>query len=186
MKKCLYCYKAIEKGDFHEKCSFDFFGSKTPPKLEYNLKDMASLAKNVVGRSIAVPGVQPKLSMSLVDESSNKRLTVVGALGGDYIFKPPSLDYEQMTENEWATCVLASLNRLRDAEADADQLQDEILNIAVKDLCFGSVSFPVECISMDDKHAPSYMRSIPTHAVLLFDRTVFNSYIVVKGESSLL
>ena len=99
MKKCLYCYKAIEKGDFHEKCSLDFFGSKTPPQLEYNLKDMASLAKNVVERSIAVPGVQPKLSMSLIDEKSNKRLTVVGALGGDYIFKPPSLDYEQMPEN---------------------------------------------------------------------------------------
>ena len=107
MKKCLYCYKAVEKGDFHEKCSLDFFGSKTPPQLEYNLKDMASLAKNVVERSIAVPGVQPKLSMSLIDEKSNKRLTVVGALGGDYIFKPPSLDYEQMPENEHLTMRIA-------------------------------------------------------------------------------
>ncbi len=107
MKKCLYCYKAIEKGDFHEKCSLDFFGSKTPPELGYNFKDMASLAKNVVERSIAVPGVQPKLSMSLIDEKINKRLTVVGALGGDYIFKPPSLDYEQMPENEHLTMRIA-------------------------------------------------------------------------------
>ena len=109
MKKCLYCYKAIEKGDFHEKCSLDFFGSKTPPQLEYNLKDMASLAKNVVERSISVPGVQPKLSMSLVDESSNKRLTVVGALGGDYIFKPPSMDYDQRPENEHLTMRIAEV-----------------------------------------------------------------------------
>lgn len=75
-----------------------------------------------------------------------------------------------ITAVSFSSLPFSSLNRLRDAEADADQLQDEILNIAVKDLCFGSVSFPVECISMDDKHAPSYMRSIPTHAVLLFDR----------------
>lgn len=68
MKKCLYCYKPLEQGDFHEKCSLNFFGSKTPPQLEYNLKDMASLAKNMVERSIAVPGVQPKLSMSLISE----------------------------------------------------------------------------------------------------------------------
>jgi len=107
MKKCLYCYKTIEQGDYHEKCSLNFFGSKTLPQLEYNLNDMASLAKNVVERSIAVPGVQPKLSMSLIDEPSNKRLTVVGALGGDYIFKPPSLDYEQMTENEHLTMRIA-------------------------------------------------------------------------------
>lgn len=107
MKKCLYCYKPLEQGDFHEKCSLDFFGSKTPPELEYNLKDMASLAKNVVERSIAVPGVQPKLSMSLINEPSNKRLTVVGALGGDYIFKPPSLDCEQMPENEHLTMRIA-------------------------------------------------------------------------------
>ena len=107
MKKCLYCYKAIEQGDYHEKCSLNFFGSKTPPHLEYNLNDMARLAKNVVERSIAVPGVQPKLSMSLIDEPSNKRLTVVGALGGDYIFKPPSLDYEQMPENEHLTMRIA-------------------------------------------------------------------------------
>lgn len=107
MKKCLYCYKPLERGDFHEKCSMDFFQSKTPPKLNYNLKDMDSLAKNVVERSIAVPGVQPKLSMSLIDEQSNKRLTVVGALGGDYIFKPPSLDFEQMPENEHLTMRIA-------------------------------------------------------------------------------
>jgi len=48
----------------------------------------AELAKDVVQRSITVPGVQPKLSMSLIEEARqnfDKRLTVVGAPGGNFI-----------------------------------------------------------------------------------------------------
>ena len=91
--KCLYCYEKL-KGeiDFHEKCSLTFFGQKEAPQLPYALDEMSELAKNVVERSIAVPGVQPKLSMSLINETSeftHSRLTIVGALGGNYIFKPP-------------------------------------------------------------------------------------------------
>ncbi len=67
---------------------------------------MEELAKNVVERSIAVPGVQPKLSMSF-DASTDKRFTVVGALGGNYIFKPPSTDYEEMPANEHLTMRMA-------------------------------------------------------------------------------
>ncbi|MBZ9788192.1 hypothetical protein LB456_12050 [Psychroflexus sp. CAK57W] len=82
----MYCYKAIEKGhDFHQDCSLQFFGSKTPPEIEYTLNQMDELAKRVLERSIAVPGVQPKLSLSLVDKAkknSNTRLTVIDALGG--------------------------------------------------------------------------------------------------------
>ena len=96
-KKCLYCYKPLEDnvvGDFHEQCSVEFFGTKQQPVFEHSLKQMAELAKNVVERSVAVPGVQPKLSLTIVSDTiqdGNKgRLTVVGALGGNYIFKPPS------------------------------------------------------------------------------------------------
>ncbi|MBL4939771.1 MAG: HipA domain-containing protein [Lutibacter sp.] len=111
--KCLYCYKDLSKGkDFHEKCSLEFFGTEIPPKLLYSLDQMSELAKNVVERSVAVPGVQPKLSMSLIEEEkqkSDKRLTVVGALGGNYIFKPPSEDFIEMPENEHLTMRMAEL-----------------------------------------------------------------------------
>jgi serine/threonine-protein kinase HipA len=112
-KKCLYCYKAIEGSDvdFHEACSLEFFGNKKAPVLEYSLNQMTDLAKNVVERSIAVPGVQPKLSLSLVGEALNNvdagRLTVVGALGGNYIFKPPSENYREMPQNEHVTMRIA-------------------------------------------------------------------------------
>lgn len=103
--RCLYCYEHVEdEQDFHEKCSIEFFGTSAPPKIEYSLDQMDELAKNVVERSIAVPGVQPKLSLSLVTkENSGTRLTVVGALGGQFIFKPPSGNFPEMPENEHLT-----------------------------------------------------------------------------------
>ncbi|MEX0662793.1 MAG: HipA domain-containing protein [Balneolaceae bacterium] len=88
----------------------EFFGTPTPPEIEYSLDQMDELAKNVVERSVAVPGVQPKLSMSLVKETqekANTRLTVVGALGGQYIFKPPSDKFPEMPENEHVTMRMA-------------------------------------------------------------------------------
>lgn len=109
--KCLYCYEEIDgELEYHEKCSKSFFGTVTPPEIPYSLKDMDDLAKNVVERSVAVPGVQPKLSMSLVKETkekSDKRLTVVGALGGNYIFKPPSDRFPEMPANEHVTMRIA-------------------------------------------------------------------------------
>lgn len=109
--KCLYCYGSIKgEKDFHEKCSLEFFGTPNPPQIEYSLDQMDELAKNVVERSVAVPGVQPKLSMSLVAESTNPtnaRLTLVGALGGQYIFKPPSDRFAEMPENEHLTMRMA-------------------------------------------------------------------------------
>lgn len=111
-KNCLYCYKALTgDSDFHEKCALEFFGTKAMPQIPYSLKDMGALAKNVVERSIAVPGVQPKLSMSLVADTHGKdtpRLTVVGALGGNYIFKPPSPQFSEMPENEHLTMRIAA------------------------------------------------------------------------------
>lgn len=109
--RCLYCYQSIEEGkDFHEKCSLKFFGTSAPPKIGYSLDQMDELAKKVVERSIAVPGVQPKLSMSLIKETkkdTNSRLTVVGALGGYYILKPPSERFPEMPENEHVTMRMA-------------------------------------------------------------------------------
>lgn len=111
MNKCLYCYEVIKNGtDFHEKCSLNFFGLKNPPIIPYALNQMTDLAKNVVERSVAVPGVQPKLSMSIVKDKFEKnaeRLTIVGALGGNYIFKPPNSDFVEMPENEHLTMRIA-------------------------------------------------------------------------------
>lgn len=115
--KCLYCYKPIDEDkDFHKKCSLAFFGKPTPPTFPYSLDQMDQLAKNVVERRVAVPGVQPKLSLSLVNktkEHSDAKLTVVGALGGNYILKPPSDRFPEMAENEHVTMRIAEAFGIR-------------------------------------------------------------------------
>lgn len=112
MSKCLYCYNDLSGSeiDFHEPCAMEFFGMKTAPTVPYNLNQMAELAKQVVERSVAVPGVQAKLSMSVIKEAQAKgdsRMTVVGALGGNYIFKPPVEHYPEMPANEHVTMRIA-------------------------------------------------------------------------------
>ena len=111
MNKCLYCYQEVEDSkDFHESCSMKFFGTKKSPIINYSLDEMSQLAKNVVEQSVTIPGVQAKLSMSLIKEvekTSNTRLTVVGMLGGQYIFKPPANEYPEMPQNEHLTMRIA-------------------------------------------------------------------------------
>jgi serine/threonine-protein kinase HipA len=138
-KKCLYCYKSLDDtilGDFHEQCSVDFFGTKQQPVFEHSLKQMAELAKNVVERSVAVPGVQPKLSLSIVTDTiqdGNKgRLTVVGALGGNYIFKPPSDHFPEMPENEHVTMRIAEAFGINTVKYSLIRLQSGELSYITK------------------------------------------------------
>ena len=115
--KCLYCYGKLDGGsDFHEKCALEFFGTRTPPEIDYSLNQMDELAKKVVERRVAIPGVQAKLSMTLIKaekEKSDSRLTVVGALGGQYIFKPPAERFPEMPENEHLTMRMAEAFGIR-------------------------------------------------------------------------
>lgn len=113
-KKCLYCYKALDTGgDFHPFCSVRFFGTPEPPVLNYTMDEMAELARQVVESSVTVPGVQPKLSLGFIREvlqdGSKGRLTVMGALGGNYILKPQNETFPQMPENEHLTMRMAEL-----------------------------------------------------------------------------
>jgi serine/threonine-protein kinase HipA len=139
MSNCLYCYNPLQEdggGDFHEHCSLEFFGTKEQPVFEHSLKQMAELAKNVVERSVAVPGVQPKLSLSIVNDAlqdGNKgRLTVVGALGGNYIFKPPSEQFPEMPENEHLTMRIAETFGINTVKSSLIRLQSGELSYMTK------------------------------------------------------
>ena len=117
MSKCLYCYKELNANetDFHKACSKQFFGSATPPLLTLNKELLETLAKEIILKSIAVTGVQPKLSLQL-EKTRNEtpRLTLVG-LYGDYILKPPSEQYPCLPENEDLTMHLAEAAGIRTA-----------------------------------------------------------------------
>jgi len=119
MRKCLYCYAELDTtvvDDYHAACSRKFYGTTIAPKLPYRLDEMEKLAKNIVDLSIAVPGVQPKLSLgSLKEKLENgqvNRLTILNALDGSYILKPPTALYSQMPENEHLSMKLAELFKI--------------------------------------------------------------------------
>ncbi|HEY4149708.1 MAG TPA: HipA domain-containing protein, partial [Chitinophagaceae bacterium] len=111
-QRCLYCYKPLPDGsiDFHPACSRRLFGTPVPPILDYDSGQMEELARQVVIRSIAVTGVQPKLSLDIEKipgDPTMSRLTIVG-LWGHYILKPPVAGYPNMPENEDLTMHLAT------------------------------------------------------------------------------
>ncbi|TKT92524.1 HipA domain-containing protein [Dyadobacter frigoris] len=138
-RNCLYCYRPLENDsnvDFHERCSLEFFGTRTQPLFPYSLSQMTELAQNIVERSVAVPGVQPKLSLSLVnntlDDRKNGRLTIVGALGGNYIFKPPSEHFPEMPQNEHVTMRIAEAFGIRTVKSSLIRLQSGELSYITK------------------------------------------------------
>lgn len=149
MNRCLYCYQSLNDGetDFHRACSRKMFGTNTPPVIHFSLKDLEELAKQTVIKSVAVPGVQPKLSLNLEKEKGTSRLTIVGLHGG-YILKPPSSEYTELPENEDLTMYMAELAGLKVSKHSLIRLssgeiayltkrfdREKGKKIAVEDLC---------------------------------------------------
>ena len=118
MKKCLYCYQPLneKEQDFHSSCAKKMFGTETPPIIDFDLKQLEELARQIVIKSIAVTGVQPKLSLDLEKHKVElSRLTIVG-LNGDYILKPSLKEYPELPENEDVTMHLAELVKIKTAK----------------------------------------------------------------------
>lgn len=151
MKKCFYCYQTLEESenDFHASCTRKIFGTAIPPVIDFDLKQLEELAKQIIIKGVAVTGVQPKLSLDLEKHKNElSRLTIVGLLHGDYILKPPSAEYAELPENEDLTMHLAELVKIKTAKHTLvrlhsgelayltkrfDRKKDE--KIAVEDFC---------------------------------------------------
>ncbi len=151
MKRCLYCYMPLEGDtDFHEKCSLAFFGTPAPPELDYSNDQMQDLAKQIVVRSIAVTGVQPKLSLEIEkneNDPKSSRLTIVGLWGG-YILKPPTKMFPHLPENEDLTMHLSEVMGISTAQHSLIRLKSgelayltkrfdrvEKMKLAQEDMC---------------------------------------------------
>ena len=118
MKKCLYCYLPLgeDEKDFHTHCSKKFFGTEIPPEIDFGLDEIDNLALKVLGRSVTLTGVQPKLSVEIRKEKKGKnRFTIVG-MWGNYILKPPFSRFPEMPEVEDLTMHLSDLMGIKTAE----------------------------------------------------------------------
>lgn len=126
-QRCLYCYELLPEGatDFHERCSRKFFGTAVPPTLDYSNEQMQELATQIVTRSVAVTGVQPKLSLTIEKnpgDPKHSRLTIAGLWGG-YILKPPTELFPHLPENEDVTMHLSELFGISTAAHSLIRLQ---------------------------------------------------------------
>lgn len=150
MKKCLFCYSELSENeiDFHAFCSKKMFGTPMPPMLDFDRENITDLAKKIVVKSVAITGVQPKLSLQMEKQKNqNPRLTLVG-LYGDYILKPQSDEYSELPENESVTMHLAGIFGIKTAKHSLIRLKSGELayitkrfdrekgeKIAVEDFC---------------------------------------------------
>lgn len=109
MNNCQYCYLPLQsdENDFHPACSLKMFGQDQIPQLDLDWEQVQEMANELVLRSTAVTGVQPKLSLDLSKtKNGKKRFTLVG-VSGDYILKLPTSEYPELPENEDLTMHLA-------------------------------------------------------------------------------
>jgi serine/threonine-protein kinase HipA len=98
---CRACLLPLEPGrTYHPSCSRALFGTEEPPELGLSREEVERLAVESVNLRLSIAGVQRKLSVGSVREGGHLRLTVVGALGGTHILKPPHPDYPGMVELE--------------------------------------------------------------------------------------
>jgi serine/threonine-protein kinase HipA len=120
--KCFFCYKQINLAElktpagakgYHPKCSKKFYGTSTPPLLDFTEDQIVELAEKVIKSQKTVTGVQPKLSLGLSNEANSpERFTIVG-LWGQYILKPQTNFYSNLPEIEDLTMHLAEISKLK-------------------------------------------------------------------------
>jgi len=128
MKNCLYCYLPLndDEKDFHLGCSKKFFGTEIPPEIDFGLDEIDNLAIKILGRSVALTGVQPKLSLELSKEKKGKNRLIpnIGiGLWGNYILKPPFVRFPEMPEVEDLTMHISELLGIKTAEHSLIQLK---------------------------------------------------------------
>ncbi len=117
ISRCLYCYNPLAKNEieFHSDCSKKFFGTKVPPLIDFGIGEVKELALKILGKSISVTGVQPKLSLDYEKKKGKEsRLTIVG-LWGKFILKPLFDEYPEMAEIEDLTMHLAEILKIKTA-----------------------------------------------------------------------
>jgi serine/threonine-protein kinase HipA len=94
--------------DWHAACARKFFGASEVPVMDYATEELDRLAQQIIRDQTSLTGVQPKLSLHIMEHEGEKCLTIVGLWGG-YICKPQTDLYPMLPEVEDLTMHLASL-----------------------------------------------------------------------------
>lgn len=203
MKKCLSCYKELSENeiDFHSKCARKIFGSHTLPRIDFDSKQIEELAKRIINKSIALTGVQPKLSLNLINNKNKQSRFTIVDLEGNYILKPASNDYINLPENEDLTMHLADLVKIKTAKHTLIRFKSgelayltkrfdrkENQKISVEDFCQLSENLTEHkyrgSIEKISKLIYLYTKNSGLEAQRLFEIVLFN-YLVANADMHL-
>lgn len=107
---CLCCGKPIKPGEdktgWHKSCIKRFFSTNEIPEIEIDDKTLELIAKENTSKGFTVPGVQKKLSLHLLSDNNNPRLTLVNYPTG-YILKPQVREFEALPQSEQLVMCMA-------------------------------------------------------------------------------
>lgn len=137
MNKCLGCYLPPESsstpGNYHSSCSKKLFGTDEPPEVDFGINELEELAKRSLSQHLGITGVQPKISVNLErqDEDPKHRLMIVG-LWGNFILKPPTKQFPDMSVVEDATMHMAGVVGITTAKHGLIQLKSGELAYVTK------------------------------------------------------
>jgi serine/threonine-protein kinase HipA len=133
--RCKICLGSLDHGetDYHSACCRSLFEGAQPPRLPFTWAQLNSLAEQVVRSHVAVPGVQPKLSLHLESGGARDggRFTLVGLEGG-YILKPPVERFPEMPKLEHLTMRMAGCFGIETAECGLAALEDGAMALIVR------------------------------------------------------
>ena len=115
MPRCLACYEEIDHPGIHESCSKRIFGTTAPPSLESIGQELEKQAQVFLEKKLAITGVQRKLSLHL-EHKNSERFTILSAMGGNFILKPPSDEFDELPELEDVSMHLAKIVGLEVAQ----------------------------------------------------------------------
>lgn len=204
--RCYICYEpTAAEEQYHPACLKQLFNTEQLPELAFKDNDIATLALELVKEKKGLPGVQEKLSLSLQFSEKNipatSRLTIVGYLGGEYIFKPPTTQYPHMPEIEDLTMHLAAIAKIQVAQHGLIAMHNDTLayitkrfdrngqqKIAVEDFCQLSEKLT------ENKYKGSYEQlakiiayyaSIPGEEILKFFELILFNFLVGNADMHL-
>lgn len=117
---CLFCNKAIIESAnadeinnrWHKRCVRKFFGTDKFPGIDFSNKMLKELAIKSIQSGYTVPGVQKKISIHLINEENNPRLTLLNYPAG-FILKPQTDEYQHLPEAEHLVMKLANITGIK-------------------------------------------------------------------------
>lgn len=107
---CLCCGKSLRLEDeqigWHNRCIKRFFGTSVLPNVEIDENTLELLVVESANKGYTIPGVQKKLSLHLIFEDKEPRLTLLNFPTG-YILKPQVKDFRSLPEAEHLVMCMA-------------------------------------------------------------------------------